>query len=302
MFEDRQPQAVGELVDQDEVADLAASGSIDADGILNGSARNERSRKTIRRTGKKLFGYSIHHGSRAPCARLRAMQPSARRAPLRRSSAVARSRMQRESSSSLSMPRRRCDCQPVRAIAQVSDAACRAIVDVPARSRDPAQLSHAGHFCRRPAGSRGTPPAGSRRCRLLHALLARLLLLEQLLLARDVAAVALGEHVLAQRLDRLARDDVARRSRPGPRRRTSGAGSARASSTTTSRPRYWRIDAVHDDRQRVDLLAVDQDVELDDVGRAEFLELVVERRIAARRPTSACRRSPARLRPAAARR
>src|SRR5687768_12955842 len=38
----------------------------------------------------------------------------------------------------------------------------------------------------------------------LHALLAFLLLLEQLSLARDVAAVTLGEHVLAQRLHRLA--------------------------------------------------------------------------------------------------
>ena len=43
---------------------------------------------------------------------------------------------------------------------------------------------------------------------LLHALLARLLLLEQLALAGDVAAVAFCQHVLAQRLDVLARDDV----------------------------------------------------------------------------------------------
>ena len=35
-------------------------GRIDDDGILNGSARNERSRNTISRTGKKLFGYSTH--------------------------------------------------------------------------------------------------------------------------------------------------------------------------------------------------------------------------------------------------
>src|SRR3954471_22866344 len=42
----------------------------------------------------------------------------------------------------------------------------------------------------------------------LHALLALLLLLEQLALARDVAAVALGEHVLALGLDGLARDDA----------------------------------------------------------------------------------------------
>src|SRR6266511_4430515 len=43
---------------------------------------------------------------------------------------------------------------------------------------------------------------------LLHALLAGLLLLEQLALAGDVAAVALGDHVLAHRLDRLAGDDL----------------------------------------------------------------------------------------------
>src|ERR1051325_927005 len=43
---------------------------------------------------------------------------------------------------------------------------------------------------------------------LAHALLALLLLLEKLLLAADVAAVALGQHVLAQRADRLAGDDA----------------------------------------------------------------------------------------------
>src|SRR5215831_11519760 len=43
----------------------------------------------------------------------------------------------------------------------------------------------------------------------LHALLAFLLLLEQLALAGNVAAVALGEHVLAHRPYRLACDDAA---------------------------------------------------------------------------------------------
>src|SRR5690606_36221258 len=47
------------------------------------------------------------------------------------------------------------------------------------------------------------------RSHLLHPLLAGLLLLEQLLLARDVAAVALRKDGLAQCLDVLARDDVA---------------------------------------------------------------------------------------------
>src|SRR3954469_271456 len=41
----------------------------------------------------------------------------------------------------------------------------------------------------------------------LHPLLAFLLLLEQLALAGDVTAVALGQHVLADRPDRLAGDD-----------------------------------------------------------------------------------------------
>src|ERR1051325_1934376 len=50
-------------------------GTIELDGILNGSTRNERSRNTIRITGKKLIEYSTHHGIFA----------SARR-PLRRTS------------------------------------------------------------------------------------------------------------------------------------------------------------------------------------------------------------------------
>src|ERR1700688_2898712 len=43
----------------------------------------------------------------------------------------------------------------------------------------------------------------------LHALLAFFLLFEELALARNVAAVALGQHVLADGADRLARDDTA---------------------------------------------------------------------------------------------
>src|ERR1700721_4857591 len=50
---------------------------------------------------------------------------------------------------------------------------------------------------------------------LFHALLALFLFLEQLALARDIAAVAFGEHVLAQRLHGGARDDRAA-ARPRP--------------------------------------------------------------------------------------
>src|SRR6476661_5142827 len=44
-------------------------GRIDDEGILNGSARNERSTNTTSRTGKNDFEYSTHTGSAAPGAR-----------------------------------------------------------------------------------------------------------------------------------------------------------------------------------------------------------------------------------------
>ena len=43
---------------------------------------------------------------------------------------------------------------------------------------------------------------------LTHAFLASLLLLQKFALARDVTAVALGRHILAHRLDRLAGDNL----------------------------------------------------------------------------------------------
>src|SRR3989441_9386285 len=51
------------------------------------------------------------------------------------------------------------------------------------------------------------------RAHLLHALLSCFLFLEELPLAGDVAAVALGGHVLAQRPDRLPGDDLGADSR-----------------------------------------------------------------------------------------
>src|SRR5436190_948748 len=44
-------------------------GTIEDDGILNGSTRNERSRNTIRITGKKLTEYSTHQGCLAAAPR-----------------------------------------------------------------------------------------------------------------------------------------------------------------------------------------------------------------------------------------
>src|SRR6478672_5432658 len=53
-------------------------GRIEDDGILNGSARNERSRKTTSSTGKNDFAYSTHTGSPEPGARRRASSTRSR--------------------------------------------------------------------------------------------------------------------------------------------------------------------------------------------------------------------------------
>src|SRR5215475_11555861 len=139
-------------------------GIIDPDGIRNGSTTNERSRNTIRMTGKKLFGYSIHHGSFSPARRALAKYS-------RSASAIAPvTTSRRNRISAKFMP--------------------SALLSLDLQDREERLLRDLD----------GTD--------LLHPLLAGLLLLQQLALAGDIAAIALGEHVLAQRLHRLAGDDL----------------------------------------------------------------------------------------------
>src|SRR5579859_3015138 len=115
---------------------------------------------------------------------------------------------------------------------------------------------------------------------LLHTLLALLLLLEQLALARDVAAVALREHVLALGLHRLAGDH--------PRT------DRRLDRDVEHLPRdllpqpldellapFVRRIAVDDQRERVDLLAADEDVDAGQRPLAETDQVVIEARVAA---------------------
>ena len=100
---------------------------------------------------------------------------------------------------------------------------------------------------------------------LLHALLALLLALEQLALARDVTAVALGGHVLAERLHRLAGDDL-RADRGLDRHVVLLARDLLAQPLDQRRGRLVGLVPVHDHRQRVDGVAGEQHVELDQVG------------------------------------
>src|SRR3954447_22087307 len=113
----------------------------------------------------------------------------------------------------------------------------------------------------------------------LHALLALFLLLEQLALAGDVATVALGEHVLAHRAHRFACDDVRADGRLD-RDLEHLARDELLEPFGQRTARRLRPVAVDDQRQRVDGLAVDEDVDLDEVGGPIPELLVVHRRIA----------------------
>src|SRR5438270_2603571 len=137
-------------------------GLIDELGILNGSARNERSRNTISRTGKKLFGYSIHHGSGALAGRWRANTRRSTRAtaPV---ATVRRNRMRAKFIEKEVRMNGRRDESLFADLENREESLLR-------------NLDAADH---------------------LHAFLAGLLLLEKLALARHIASIALGEHVLA---------------------------------------------------------------------------------------------------------
>src|SRR6476659_7656217 len=115
---------------------------------------------------------------------------------------------------------------------------------------------------------------------LLHALLPRLLLLEQLALARDVAAVALREHVLPLRLHGLARDD------PRADRGLDGdvehlARNLLAELVDEQPTPVVREVAVNDEGQCIDGLAANEHVDANELPRLEAGEVVVEGRVAA---------------------
>src|SRR5437764_5058184 len=115
----------------------------------------------------------------------------------------------------------------------------------------------------------------------LHPLLPLFLLLEELALAGDVAAVALGEDVLAQRLDGLAGDDA-----------VADGGLQRHLEHLPGDELLHLLDEhlaageglvlVDDQREGVERLAVDEDVHLHELALAIADDVVVEGGVAAR--------------------
>src|SRR5947209_1510549 len=118
------------------------------------------------------------------------------------------------------------------------------------------------------------------RPHLLHAPLSFLLLLEQFALPGDVAAVALGGDVLAQRANRFARDHLGT-DRGLDYDLEQLARDQLLELLGDLPPPFVRLVAVNDDGKRVHRLAVQEHVQLHEVGRPVFEELVIERRVAA---------------------
>ena len=129
--------------------------------------------------------------------------------------------------------------------------------------------------------SRGRLPAEFRRCPPASYAFTSLLLFEQLALTRDVAAVALGQNVLAQRLHVLAGDDVRTDGRPEWKLRTSDGGISVRSRCTSSRPRKTAFERCMIAESGSTLSPLMRDIYTHHVGRTIFLELIVHRCVAA---------------------
>ena len=109
---------------------------------------------------------------------------------------------------------------------------------------------------------------------LAHLLFALLLLFQQFLLAGDIAAVALGQHVLAHGLDGLAGDDLA--ADGGLHRDLKqGAGNVVPQFFADAATLGVGVVPEHDHGECVHRVAVQQEVQLDQIALAVLLELVV---------------------------
>ena len=112
------------------------------------------------------------------------------------------------------------------------------------------------------------------RAELAHLLLAFLLLFQQLLLSGDVAAVALGQNVLAHGLDGLAGDDLAADGSLD-RNLEQGAGDVVPQLFADAAALAVGVVAEDDHGQSVHGVAVQQEVQLHEVALAVLLELIV---------------------------
>ena len=119
------------------------------------------------------------------------------------------------------------------------------------------------------------------RAQLAHSLFALLLLFQQLLLTRDVTAVALGKHVLAHCLDRLTCNDLGT-DRGLDRDLEQLTRDVLLESFRDLTRSGVRLFLVYDKGKCIHLLAVEQEIQLAKLAGHVARQLIVQGRIAAR--------------------
>src|SRR5690606_16688858 len=232
-------------------------GIIEPDGMRNGSNRNERSSKTSNNTGKNDLAYSTTTGS------LTAAPSPARAARKRLNTRASRAQM-----------------SPVTKVATTRISAKSNGLFLPDQGVSGRRAIQYWLFLIRLQHGQESLLRDFHGPDLLHALLARLLLLEKLALPCHVASIQLGRHVLAVGFDGAARDHLAA-DRSLHRDLELLAGNHLFQCLDEGAPFALGAVPVDDHRHRIDPFLVDQDVELDERRRLEAQELVIERCVAA---------------------
>ena len=110
---------------------------------------------------------------------------------------------------------------------------------------------------------------------LLHAFFTGFLFFQKLAFTRDIAAIAFGQHILAQGLDTFPGDNV---------RAYGGLNSDVEHLPGNQFAHFLRefpsavlaARAMHNQRQGVYALAIDEDIQLDEIGGSELLEFIIK--------------------------
>ena len=114
---------------------------------------------------------------------------------------------------------------------------------------------------------------------LAHAFFTLFLFFEEFFLAGDIAAIALGEHVLSDRFHRLAGNDLpADRRLNGDLKELSGNGVFQVFGEHSAT--LIGMILVHDRGERIAHIPVEKDIQLDKFAALIAAELIVEARIA----------------------
>src|SRR5260363_41740 len=193
---------------------ISSVGNIELDGILKGSTIKERTMNTASRTGKKPAEYSSQTGRRkaSSCVCASAWPAARRRRRGRKNSLsahhtlpVTSTRMEKISVKFIFLPFRAFRTAALAALRLLAVLVCTVCVGASCQRGCTKRLSL---FIFNLQNRQKSILRNLHAAHLLHPFFTGLLFFQQFLFARDIAAVAFGEHILAQCLDVFARNDL----------------------------------------------------------------------------------------------